>query len=120
MEINCLSQSQELTNEISFNLKPVHVEHINIIINGHSIIYRASTTFHLKCILLLGALITFLIINNVSWQDVNDNPPVFTSVPRPITLDDDIPIGTTVIDLVATDSDGTAPGNQVGVLPRIS
>jgi len=47
---------------------------------------------------------------------VNDIPPVFTSVPRPITLDDDVPIGTTVIDLVAADSDGTAPGNQVGVL----
>ena len=46
-------------------------------------------------------------------QDVNDIPPVFTSVPRPITLDDDIPIGTTVINLIATDSDGTAPGNQV-------
>lgn len=47
---------------------------------------------------------------------MNDIPPVFTSVPRPITLDDDVPIGTTVIDLVAADSDGTAPGNQVGVL----
>lgn len=34
-------------------------------------------------------------------------------VPRPITLDDDSPIGTTVINLVAADSDGTAPGNQV-------
>ncbi|XP_076165226.1 cadherin 99C [Ptiloglossa arizonensis] len=49
----------------------------------------------------------------VNVQDVNDIPPVFTSVPRPITLDDDVPIGTTVINLIATDSDGTAPGNQV-------
>ncbi|XP_070526250.1 cadherin-99C isoform X1 [Cardiocondyla obscurior] len=49
----------------------------------------------------------------INVQDVNDIPPVFTSVPRPITLDDDVPIGTTVIDLVAADSDGTAPGNQV-------
>ncbi|XP_031829501.1 cadherin 99C isoform X2 [Nomia melanderi] len=49
----------------------------------------------------------------VNVQDVNDIPPVFTSVPRPITLDDDVPIGTTVINLTATDSDGTAPGNQV-------
>ncbi|XP_029661885.1 cadherin-99C isoform X1 [Formica exsecta] len=49
----------------------------------------------------------------VNVQDVNDIPPVFTSVPRPITLDDDVPIGTTVIDLTAADSDGTAPGNQV-------
>ncbi|XP_011338456.1 cadherin-99C isoform X1 [Ooceraea biroi] len=49
----------------------------------------------------------------VNVQDVNDIPPVFTSVPRPITLDDDVPIGTTVINLVAADSDGTAPGNHV-------
>ncbi|XP_024946139.1 cadherin-99C isoform X2 [Cephus cinctus] len=49
----------------------------------------------------------------VNVQDVNDIPPVFTAVPRPITLDDDAPIGTTVINLVAADSDGTAPGNQV-------
>lgn len=49
----------------------------------------------------------------VIHQDVNDIPPVFTSVPRPITLDDDVPIGTTVVNLIATDSDGTAPGNQV-------
>lgn len=54
-------------------------------------------------------------------QDVNDIPPVFTSVPRPITLDDDIPIGTTVINLIATDSDGTAPGNQVrSINPRMT
>lgn len=52
-------------------------------------------------------------------QDVNDIPPVFTSVPRPITLDDDIPIGTTVINLIATDSDGTAPGNQVRIRDRL-
>nr|XP_050860466.1 cadherin-99C isoform X4 [Vespula vulgaris] len=49
----------------------------------------------------------------VNVQDVNDIPPIFTMVPRPITLDDDSPIGTTVINLVAADSDGTAPGNQV-------
>ncbi|XP_032667356.1 cadherin-99C isoform X2 [Odontomachus brunneus] len=49
----------------------------------------------------------------VNVQDVNDIPPVFTSVPTPITLDDDVPIGTTVTTLVAEDSDGTVPGNQV-------
>ncbi|XP_043479198.1 cadherin-99C [Leptopilina heterotoma] len=49
----------------------------------------------------------------VNVEDVNDIPPVFTSVPRPVTLDDDIPIGTTVINLIAADSDGTSPGNQV-------
>ncbi|XP_015117521.1 cadherin-99C [Diachasma alloeum] len=49
----------------------------------------------------------------INVQDANDIPPVFTTVPRPITLDDDVPIGTTVINLNALDSDGTAPGNQV-------
>ncbi|KAL6263958.1 hypothetical protein P5V15_004039 [Pogonomyrmex californicus] len=49
----------------------------------------------------------------INVQDVNDNPPVFTTVPRPITLDDDVPIGTTVINLTAVDYDGTPPGNQV-------
>lgn len=34
-------------------------------------------------------------------------------VPRPITLDDDVPIGTKVTTLIATDSDGTSPGNKV-------
>ncbi|XP_043289461.1 cadherin-99C isoform X2 [Venturia canescens] len=49
----------------------------------------------------------------INVQDVNDIPPVFTMVPRPITLDDDVPIGTVVINLLAQDSDGTAPGNQI-------
>lgn len=34
-------------------------------------------------------------------------------IPRPITLDDDVPIGTNITSLIATDSDGTSPGNQV-------
>ena len=38
---------------------------------------------------------------------------MFTTVPRPITLNDDVPIGTTVTTLIATDSDGTSPGNKV-------
>ena len=49
----------------------------------------------------------------VNVQDVNDIPPVFTTVPRPIKLEDNVPIGATVVNLIATDSDGTAPGNQV-------
>lgn len=49
----------------------------------------------------------------VNVQDVNDIPPVFTMVPRPVRLDDTVPIGATVLNLQATDSDGTAPGNQV-------
>ncbi|XKL62751.1 hypothetical protein PGB90_002584 [Kerria lacca] len=49
----------------------------------------------------------------VNVEDVNDIPPVFLSVPKPITLDDDVPIGTKVTSLIATDSDGTAPNNKV-------
>ncbi|KDR15408.1 Protocadherin-15, partial [Zootermopsis nevadensis] len=53
---------------------------------------------------------TRVIINVV---DRNDIPPVFTAVPRPVTLNDDVPIGTIVTTLIATDSDGTSPGNKV-------
>ncbi|XP_075213856.1 cadherin 99C [Lycorma delicatula] len=49
----------------------------------------------------------------ISVEDRNDIPPVFLSVPRPITLDDDVAIGTKVTSLIATDSDGTSPGNKV-------
>ncbi|KAG8223913.1 hypothetical protein J437_LFUL001993, partial [Ladona fulva] len=49
----------------------------------------------------------------VNVEDRNDIPPVFTMVPKPITLDDDAPIGKTVTTLLATDSDGTPPGNKV-------
>nr|CAI5831259.1 unnamed protein product [Callosobruchus analis] len=49
----------------------------------------------------------------VNVEDRNDIPPVFTIVPHPISLEDDVPIGTTVTTLIATDSDGTAPGNSV-------
>ncbi|XP_068081396.1 cadherin-99C isoform X2 [Anabrus simplex] len=49
----------------------------------------------------------------INVEDRNDIPPVFTAVPRPVTLDDDVPIGTTVTTLIATDSDGTPPGNKV-------
>ncbi|KAJ8937490.1 hypothetical protein NQ314_011880 [Rhamnusium bicolor] len=49
----------------------------------------------------------------VNVEDRNDIPPVFTIIPHPITLEDDVAIGTTVTTLIATDSDGTAPGNKV-------
>ncbi|XP_030756707.1 cadherin-99C [Sitophilus oryzae] len=49
----------------------------------------------------------------VDVEDRNDIPPVFTIIPHPISLEDDVAIGTTVTTLVATDSDGTAPGNKV-------
>ncbi|KAL1505298.1 hypothetical protein ABEB36_004893 [Hypothenemus hampei] len=49
----------------------------------------------------------------VDVEDRNDIPPVFTIIPPPISLEDDVAIGTTVTTLQATDSDGTAPGNKV-------
>ncbi|CAH1132181.1 unnamed protein product [Ceutorhynchus assimilis] len=49
----------------------------------------------------------------VDVEDRNDIPPVFTIIPHPISLEDDVSIGTTVTTLVATDSDGTSPGNKV-------
>ncbi|CAH0553168.1 unnamed protein product [Brassicogethes aeneus] len=49
----------------------------------------------------------------VNVEDRNDIPPVFTIIPYPITLEDDVAIGSTVTTCVATDSDGTSPGNKV-------
>lgn len=56
----------------------------------------------------------------INVQDVNDIPPVFTVVPRPVRLDDTVPIGATVVNLRATDSDGTSPGNQVSFQQQLS
>lgn len=58
-----------------------------------------------------GAGATTRVVVNV--DDRNDIPPVFTAVARPVTLEDDVSIGTRVTTLTATDSDGTAPGNKV-------
>lgn len=49
----------------------------------------------------------------VNVEDRNDIPPVFLTIPSPVTLDDNVPIGTKVATLLATDSDGTSPGNKV-------
>ncbi|GAB0100467.1 Cadherin-99C [Sergentomyia squamirostris] len=49
----------------------------------------------------------------VTVDDVNDIPPVFVSVPEPITVNDDQAIGTIVASMPAIDGDGTAPGNVV-------
>lgn len=49
----------------------------------------------------------------ISVIDQNDNPPMFTSVPVPIRLQDSVPLGTVVTTLPAVDSDGTAPNNQL-------
>ncbi|CAG7722872.1 unnamed protein product, partial [Allacma fusca] len=40
-------------------------------------------------------------------EDVNDIPPVFNVVPRPIRLEDTSRVGMVVTKLEATDSDGT-------------
>lgn len=34
-------------------------------------------------------------------------------MPRPLTLDDDTPLGNKITSLIATDADGTSPGNKV-------
>lgn len=49
----------------------------------------------------------------VTVEDRNDNPPVFMSVPEPITVADDQSIGTPIGSLPAIDSDGTSPGNVI-------
>ncbi|KAK6626827.1 hypothetical protein RUM44_009304 [Polyplax serrata] len=49
----------------------------------------------------------------IQVEDRNDIPPVFTTVPKPLTLDDEVSIGTPILTLTATDSDGTPPGNKV-------
>lgn len=45
--------------------------------------------------------------------DRNDVAPVFVSVPEPVTVNNDQPIGTIVGSMPAVDGDGTAPGNVV-------
>lgn len=49
----------------------------------------------------------------VDVEDRNDIPPVFVSVPEPVTVNDDQPIGAIVGSMRAIDGDGTAPGNVV-------
>lgn len=50
-------------------------------------------------------------------QDQNDIPPVFlTILTKPLVLNDDTEIGTSVITLTASDADGTAPNNLVSKL----
>ena len=46
-------------------------------------------------------------------EDRNDVPPVFTSIPEPVTIKDDQPIGALVASMPATDGDGSAPGNVI-------
>lgn len=49
----------------------------------------------------------------ITVEDRNDNPPVFMTVPEPITVADDQAIGAPIGSVPAIDSDGTAPGNVV-------
>lgn len=49
----------------------------------------------------------------VAVEDRNDVAPRFTSVPLPIRLQDTVPLGTIVSTVVASDGDGSAPGNVV-------
>uniref|UniRef100_A0A1B0CQ86 Cadherin domain-containing protein n=1 Tax=Lutzomyia longipalpis TaxID=7200 RepID=A0A1B0CQ86_LUTLO len=50
---------------------------------------------------------------HIDVEDRNDIPPVFVSVPEPITVNDDQKIGAIVGSMPAIDGDGTAPGNVV-------
>ncbi|KAG4067292.1 hypothetical protein HA402_000283 [Bradysia odoriphaga] len=49
----------------------------------------------------------------VEVEDRNDIPPVFVSVPEPVTVSDDQPIGAFVGSMRAVDGDGSSPGNVV-------
>lgn len=49
----------------------------------------------------------------VEVEDRNDIPPVFVSVPEPVTVNDDQPIGTIIGSMPAIDGDGSSPGNVV-------
>ncbi|XP_064458342.1 cadherin-99C-like [Ornithodoros turicata] len=49
----------------------------------------------------------------VAVEDRNDMAPRFTSVPLPIRLQDTVPLGTIVTTVMATDGDGSPPGNVI-------
>ncbi|ALC46613.1 Cad99C [Drosophila busckii] len=49
----------------------------------------------------------------VEVEDRNDMRPVFLAVPAPVTINDDLAIGTVIATLSAVDGDGTSPGNVV-------
>lgn len=52
-------------------------------------------------------------IVEVLVEDKNDNAPIFTSVVRPITMEDSSSIGSLVQTVTAVDSDSTPPNNRV-------
>uniref|UniRef100_A0A336LX47 CSON004492 protein n=1 Tax=Culicoides sonorensis TaxID=179676 RepID=A0A336LX47_CULSO len=49
----------------------------------------------------------------IEVDDRNDIPPVFVSIPEPVTVSDDQQIGAIVGSMPAIDGDGTSPGNVV-------
>ncbi|XP_068158053.1 cadherin-99C [Drosophila tropicalis] len=49
----------------------------------------------------------------VQVEDRNDVAPRFLTVPEPVTVNDDQPIGTVIATMPAIDADGTSPGNVV-------
>ncbi|XP_065371321.1 cadherin-99C [Calliphora vicina] len=49
----------------------------------------------------------------VEVEDRNDVRPVFVSVPEPVTVNDDQPIGAMIATMPAIDGDGSSPGNVV-------
>ncbi|KAM8707277.1 hypothetical protein ACLKA7_011381 [Drosophila subpalustris] len=49
----------------------------------------------------------------VDVEDRNDVRPVFITVPGPVTVNDDQPIGSIIATMPAIDADGTSPGNVV-------
>lgn len=67
----------------------------------------------MDCALLVGLFICLLIFIVFHDQDRNDIAPVFSSLPRPVRLQNTIPVGQVVTTVTAVDSDGTAPNNQV-------
>ncbi|XP_049532008.1 cadherin-99C [Anopheles darlingi] len=49
----------------------------------------------------------------VEVEDRNDIPPVFVSIPEPVNINDNLPIGAIVGSMPAVDGDGSSPGNVV-------
>ncbi|XP_053680241.1 cadherin-99C [Anopheles nili] len=49
----------------------------------------------------------------VEVEDRNDIPPVFVSIPEPVSINDNLPIGAIVGSMPAVDGDGSSPGNVV-------
>lgn len=60
-----------------------------------------------------GRAVGDIIKIRVLVEDRNDISPVFVSIPEPVTVNDDQPIGSKIGSMPAVDGDGTAPGNVI-------